>query len=201
MHPNGRIYPLSKLHAGPGIGLRSRKVVYPFPTWLSSSLMPDAVNAVCVCQAGHIQRRQGCWWKEKEKHNMEKKRSVSNLPLLGNNLQASGDLVQRQLPIIFRRWSPEARRREAFGGCRCCSKHDGARVPEKPTAHATNSSPEVVYIVPTVATSFGSSPDRLSFPSNSKCLPFWRKERLTGIYLILTEVFPSHVKPISFLEE
>lgn len=79
--------------------------------------------------------------------------------------------------------------------------NNGARVPEKPTAHATNSSPEVVYIVPTVATLLWVITRQALSPSNSKCLPFLKKERLTGIYWILTEVFPSHVKPISFLEE
>lgn len=51
MHPNGRIYPLSKLNAGPGIGLQSRKVVCPFISYLTFqfSLMFSAVNAVCVC--------------------------------------------------------------------------------------------------------------------------------------------------------
>ena len=59
---------------------------------------------LCVCaRQGILTEGKGVSGKKKRTHNMEKKMSMSNVPLLGNTLQASGDLVQRWLPIIFRR--------------------------------------------------------------------------------------------------
>ena len=73
MHPNGRVYPMSKLNAGPGIGLQSRKVVYPFPTCLSNSLMLGAVNVVCVCaRQGTLTEGKGVSGKKKKTQHGEK---------------------------------------------------------------------------------------------------------------------------------
>lgn len=68
--------------------------------------------------------------------------SMSNLPLLGNTLQASGDLVQRA-PHYLQKVKPRGnttykeQRLAAFAVL-----NTDARVPEKLTAHPTNSSPE-----------------------------------------------------------
>lgn len=91
---------------------------------------------------------------------MEKKISMSNLPLVGNNLQASGDLVQWFLFISFRNLSPEAT--WLSNRSILCFLYNSPRVPEMPTGHASNSTPEVDCVVLTVTTLLRMSPNRLS---------------------------------------
>lgn len=159
MRPNERIYPLSKLKCWPRDWFTKQKSGLPVSYLIFQfSLMFNAVNAVCACQAGHAHGRQACSLERKrERHQGEKKISMSsfaNLRKQPPGLRIPGAGIPSSFHSEVEAQRQHGFQREVFCAFFAVLNSNGPRVPEKTTGHA----PGLTHRVPCVVLGGGYSP-------------------------------------------
>ena len=169
---------------------------HSFPTSLSNSLSCSVQWTLCVCaKQGTLTEGKNISGKEKKKDTMEKKYQWAILPLLGNGLQASEDLVERFLSISFRSWSPDTTwfSKRSILCCLCRPKQYWPQSPRETYRPSFKFDSWSSCIVLPVVAGFPSHLTANAHNSEGK------KDGLMYIEIwILAELFSSHLKSISF---